>query len=88
MTLTVNLPPATIEKLQAQAAATGKDVDTLVREAVEVKLAIAGLSFREILEPIHRQVAESGVSEDELNTLADEAVAEARAARTASRSQP
>lgn len=88
MTLTINLPPATLEKLQAQAAASGKDVETWVREAVEVKLAVAGRSFREILEPIHRQVEESGISEDELNALADEAVAEARAAKKASRKQP
>ena len=81
MTLTVNLPPATIEKLQAQAAASGKDVDTLVREAVDVKLAISQLSFREILAPIHREVEESGLSEDELNSLAEEAVRKARTAR-------
>lgn len=87
MTLTINLSPATLEKLQAQAAASGKDVETWVREAVEVKLAVSGQSFREILEPIHRQVEESGMSEDELNALADEAVAEARAAKKASRKQ-
>ena len=33
MTITVNLPPAIIEEFKAEAAATGKDVEKLVREA-------------------------------------------------------
>lgn len=88
MTITVNFPEATIEKLQAQAAASGKDVETFVREAVEGKLAISGLSLREVLEPIHRQVEESGLSQEELDALAAQAVAETRSARKASRTQP
>ena len=39
MTITVNLPQATIELLEAEAAATGKDVEKLVQEAVQTKLA-------------------------------------------------
>lgn len=88
MTLTINLPPATVEKLQAQAAASGKDVDTFVREAVEVKLAISGQSFRDIMAPVHAEFEQSGMAEEELNTLVDEAVAEARAERKAARKQP
>jgi hypothetical protein len=41
MTVTISLPPETEQKLRAQAAATGKDVPTIVREAVEEKLAAA-----------------------------------------------
>jgi plasmid stability protein len=88
MTLTINLPPATIEKLEAQAAAKGQDVETFVREALEVKLAISGRSFREIMSPVHEEFRKSGMSEQELNSLVDEAVAEARAERKASRKQP
>ena len=87
MRLMINLPSATIEKLQAQAAAISKDVDTFVREAVDVKLAIAGLTFREILAPIHREVAASGASQEELDTLAEDAIREARAARKAIRNE-
>jgi plasmid stability protein len=87
MTITLNLPPATVEKLHAQAAAHGKDVETFVREAVEAKLVVSGLSFREILGPLHREVQASGISEKELEALADEAVAEARTARNAPRKQ-
>jgi len=83
MVTSINFPPATLNRLRAEAARSGKDLDTLVTEAVEAKLAISGRSFREILEPIHRQVEESGVSDHELEALADDAVAEARAARKA-----
>lgn len=84
MTISINLPPATIEKLQAQAAASGKDIETFVREAVEVKLAVAGQSFREIMAPVHEDFRKSGMSEQELESLVDEAVAEVRADRKAS----
>jgi hypothetical protein len=87
MTITINLPPATVEKLETQAAASGKDVETFVREAVEAKLVVSGLSLRDVLEPIHREVEASGISEGELNTLIDKAVADTRAERRASRKQ-
>jgi hypothetical protein len=85
MTLTINLPPATIEKLQAEAAASGKDVDTFIREALEVKLAIAGRSFRDIMAPVHEDFQKSGMTDEELDDLVDDAVADARATRKAFR---
>lgn len=42
MTITVPLSPETESKLHERAAATGKDVPTLIREAVEEKLALKG----------------------------------------------
>ena len=39
MTLTLSFPPETEAKLRERAAASGKDVETIVREAVEEKLA-------------------------------------------------
>jgi hypothetical protein len=87
MTITINLPPATVEKLEAQAAASGKDVETFVREAVEVKLAISGRSFREIMGPVHEDFRKSGMTEEELAALVDQAVADARTARHAARNQ-
>jgi hypothetical protein len=83
MTTTIHFPPATWSRLQAEAQKSGKDIDTLVTEAVEARLAISGRSFRAILEPIHRQVEESGATEEDVEKLADEAVAEARASRKA-----
>jgi hypothetical protein len=39
MTLTLSFPPETEAKLRERAAASGKDVETIVREAVDEKLA-------------------------------------------------
>jgi predicted transcriptional regulator len=45
MTLTLSFPPDVEARLRQQAAALGKDVETVVREAVEAKLAeiVAGI---------------------------------------------
>src|SRR5438132_1365376 len=63
MTITIELPPATLEKLKAEAQATGKDVQTFVREAVEAKLARRQQTFAEILKPIHDVVQAADVEE-------------------------
>jgi len=83
MTITLNLSPAMEQKLQAQAAASGKDVETLVRDAVQVQLAIGGRSLGEILEPLHREVEASGISDEELTALVDQEIAAARAEQRA-----
>jgi predicted transcriptional regulator len=88
MTLTIELPPATIEKLQAEARATGKAVQTLIAEAVEARFARRRQTFAEILRPLHDQVEASGVSEEELANLVDQAVAGARAERRPSPTPP
>jgi predicted DNA-binding protein len=87
MTLTIDFPPATLEKLKAEAAATGKDVQTVVREAVEARFAQHRQTFAEILKPIHDEVETSKISEMELEKLVDQAVAGARAERSTSRTQ-
>jgi hypothetical protein len=81
MTLTINLPSATVEKLQAHATACGTDVDTVVREALEAKLALGGASLRDIMAPVHEDFRKSGMSEDDLDRLIQEALADARAAK-------
>ena len=84
MTITVNLPPATIEQLEAEAAATGKDVEKLVREAVQTKLARRKQTFAEVLKPIHDAVDESGMSEEEVQTLVDKELKAVRKDRRSS----
>jgi hypothetical protein len=81
MATTINFPPATLTRLRAESAKSGKDIDTFVTEAVEAKLAISGRTFREILGPVHRQIEEAGMSEDEVDALAEAAVAHAPAAQ-------
>ena len=88
MTITVNLPPATIEQLEAEAAATGKDVEKLVREAVQTKLARRKQTFAEVLKPIHDAVDESGMSEEEVQTLLDKELKAVRKDRRSSQGKP
>ena len=85
MTITITLPPATEEQLRAQAEATGKNISTLVVEAVEAKLSLAKLSLRDILGPVHADFQESGMSQAELDTLLEDSLAKARSER---RSKP
>jgi hypothetical protein len=61
MTFTINLPPATVERLQAEAEKSGKDIDTLVTAAVEVKMALSHVSLQDALRPIQDAIAASGM---------------------------
>lgn len=80
MTITINLPAATLDQLKAEAQATGKDVETVVREAVEAKMALSHVSLPEVLRPIQKAVAAGGMTpeeaeaffEQELSALRDE----------------
>ena len=85
MTLTIDLPPATLAKLEAEAKATGKDVQTVVLEAVEARFARRRKSFAEVLKPIHDAVDASGMGEQELEKLAEDAVAATRAEQRGNR---
>jgi hypothetical protein len=88
MTITVNLPPATIAQLEAEAAATGKDVEKLVREAVQTKLARRKQTFAEVLKPIHDAVDESGMSEEEVQALLDKELKAVRKERGSAQGKP
>lgn len=81
MTITIDLPPGTEEQLRAQAEASGKNISTLVVEAVEARLAMAQLRFKDILAPVHADFQRSGMSEAEVTTLLEESLAKARAER-------
>jgi hypothetical protein len=81
MTITINLSPATEERLRAQAEATGKNVSTLVVEAVEARLSLAQLGLRDILAPAHADFHRSGMTEAELDTLLQDSLDESRSER-------
>ncbi len=85
MSITIDLPPATMEKLEAQAKAKGIDVESLIREAIDAKLLRGGRSFHEILQPIRDEVAQSGMTESELDQLIQSAIQGARADSTPDR---
>ncbi len=81
MTITLNLPPIVEARLREQAATTGKDVLTLVLEAVEAKLTLTSLSLKEILQPVHTEVAQSGMGEEAIDSLLTTALNESRMKR-------
>ena len=81
MTITIQFSAEVEKQLLARAAATGKPVDALVREAVEEKLQQALPSFQEILAPVHDDFRKSGLTESELDSLLQEALTEVRSER-------
>jgi hypothetical protein len=81
MTITITLPPATEERLRAQAEATGKNISTLVLEAVEARLSFAHLSLRDILSPVHGDFERSGMTGAALDTLLETSLDAARSER-------
>lgn len=78
MTISVNLPPATVEKLEARAAATGKDVGTLVTEAIEKDVLLQRLTFAEAAEPIRKAIKASGMSPGAAEAFLAEELADMR----------
>ena len=73
MTITIDLPIEVETKIKSQAVKQGLGVDDYVRSIVKDTAdrranieAAAGKSFDEILAPIRKGFAESGMSEDEI----------------------
>lgn len=62
----------TVQALKDKARAAGKTVEDYLRTVIEADV-LADQSFSEILEPIRRSFDESGMSEDDLDTLFAEA---------------
>ncbi|CAN5376842.1 hypothetical protein BH20ACI1_BH20ACI1_30650 [soil metagenome] len=71
MTITIDLPSEVEIALQKKAMADGKDVRNYIEDSLR-KLALQP-SLDEILAPFRREVAESGISDDELDVLVEEA---------------
>jgi hypothetical protein len=76
MPITVDLPAETEQKLREQAARAGQDMAVLARKLLE-RAIDTNPSLDEILAPFRRQVAESGITDDELTALFEEARSEA-----------
>jgi len=88
MTITITLPPETEEQLRAHSEATGKNISTLVIEAVEARLSLAKQGLRDILGPVHADLRKSGMGEDELENLLQEELDASRSERKADSGRP
>jgi len=80
-TITIEFPPETERRLRARAAASGRDISTFIREAVEEKLEERKATISEILAPIHQEFRESGMSAAELDSLLEREISAARQER-------
>ncbi len=76
MTITIDLPLETEEKVKVQAFHAGLNFDnylqTLIKDAADRRERIekgSKKTFSEILAPTHKGFEESGMSEDELDEL-------------------
>lgn len=81
MTITITLPPETEQRLRAQAEATGKNISTLVVEAVEARLSLEKLGLRDILASAHRDFHKSGMTDEQLDALLSESIEDLRSER-------
>ncbi len=68
--ITISLSPETESKLQERAAAAGQDVRQYAARLLEE--AIVAPSVEELLAPFRQQVAESGMSDTELDSMFEE----------------
>lgn len=65
MTINISLTPEAESKLRQRAAVLGQDLGTVASHLLEQ--AITRPSVDELLAPVRKQVAESGMSDDQLN---------------------
>jgi hypothetical protein len=68
--LQIPLPPDVEARLRERAKARGEDVSALAARLLEDALSTATVD--ELLAPFRRQVAESGITDDELDRLGEE----------------
>ena len=87
MTLTIHLPQTTLERIQAEAKASGKDVETFVLQAVEAQLARRKRTLADVLGPMHDAVEASGLGEDQVQKLLERELKAHRAERRPSQAR-
>jgi len=80
MTIVLTLPPEVEQKLRTEAARRGKEVTALVEELIDRGLAVSP-TLDQILAPFRREVEVSGLTDEELDALLEEAREEAWKAR-------
>ena len=72
MDITISIPAEMQEKLQRRAIESGQDVEAYVERLIEKALS-GPPSIDELLAPVRKQFAESGMTEEELDALIEEA---------------
>lgn len=86
MDIRINIPAEMQEKLQQRAVASGQNVEAYVERLIEKALS-GPPSIDELLAPVRKEFAESGMTEDELDALIEEAREEVWQEKMAQKSQ-
>ena len=76
MSITIDLRPDLEAQLREKALVSGCDVENYLEKLVEKELT-GPTRLRDLYAPVRRQIKESGISEEELDTLLEEAREEA-----------
>ena len=84
MITSIKFPPATLSRLQAEAEKSGKDLDTLVTEAVEAKMALSHVSLQDVLRPLNEAIAASGTTPEQAEAFFERELSAMRAERKSS----
>ena len=71
MDITISIRPEMQERLQQRATDSGQDVEAYVQRLIEKALS-GPQRIDELLAPVRKLVAESGISDDELDALIEE----------------
>lgn len=82
MTVTVQLPPELELRLHERAAASGLDVPDFLKFLIEKEVG-SKPTLDEILAPFRREVAQSGMTDEQVASLFEDALREVRAERKA-----
>ncbi len=75
MTITIDLSPETLRRLEISALIKGKDVKNVVEQIVERSVP----TLDEASEPLRKAIAETGMSQADVEELFDQELTEIRA---------
>ena len=79
----LNLPTHLLTQIDALAAANGKDRSAVIVELLKKELPLPSLA--DVVGPLHENFRQSGMTEEEVDTLIEEEVKAVRAERRARR---
>ena len=69
MTITLNLPPETESWLKARAAQSNRDVESLIRDAIDGHFPIETRDLSELMAPVYEETRKSGMTDDEIDSF-------------------
>lgn len=78
MSITIELPTKTEAKLRKLAERKGQNLEFFVNQIVEREVSLQPVSLAEAILPLHEWTRSQGYTEEEIEELVDETIAEVR----------